>query len=83
MINLKLYHVSNVEVRNPKIFNILRAMDFGSGFYSTTSEQQAGRWAKVVTKRRRKGKPTVNIYEFDESKIGNIKTLKFEMPNEE
>ncbi len=80
---MKLYHGSNVEVRNPKIFSILRAMDFGPGFYLTTSEQQAGRWAKVVTRRRAKGEPIVNIYEFDESKIENIEILKFEIPNEE
>ena len=49
---MKLYHGSNVEVRNPKIHPNLRALDFGAGFYLTSSEAQAIRWAKIVVRRR-------------------------------
>jgi len=58
---MKLYHGSNVEVRNPKIHSNLRALDFGAGFYLTSSEAQAIRWAKIVARRRGIGKPILNI----------------------
>jgi hypothetical protein len=35
--HLELYHGSNVEVKNPKVRQNLRALDFGSGFYLTSS----------------------------------------------
>ena len=38
---MKLYHGNNVEVKNPKIINSNRALDFGKGFYLTTSLEKA------------------------------------------
>lgn len=32
-----LHHGSNVEVREPKILNPNRGLDFGHGFYTTTN----------------------------------------------
>lgn len=80
---LKLYHGSNVEVKNPKIRSNLRALDFGAGFYLTSSEQQAVKWAKSVVKRRKKGTPTLNTYEVDEMKMKTLKILKFEISSAE
>ena len=80
---MKLYHGSNVEVRNPKIHPNLRASDFGAGFYLTSSEAQAIRLAKIVEKRRGTGKPILNIYEFDEAKIMTLKVQKFEIADAE
>ena len=34
---MKLYHGSNVEVKNPQVFESDRKLDFGTGFYVTTS----------------------------------------------
>ena len=34
---MKLYHGSNVEVKNPQVFEADRKLDFGTGFYVTTS----------------------------------------------
>ena len=59
-----LYHGSNMKVEKPEIRKNLRALDFGAGFYLTTSKLQAEKWAKSVAKRRRGGEPTLNIYEF-------------------
>jgi hypothetical protein len=76
-----LYHGSNMEVSNPKILSKLRALDFGAGFYLTSSKEQAIRWAKTVAKRRKTGNPTLNIYEFDEGISMDLKSLKFDAPN--
>jgi hypothetical protein len=38
---MKLYHGSNMEVARPKILERLRALDFGAGFYLTSSYEQA------------------------------------------
>ena len=38
---MKLYHGSNVAVKQPKIIVSDRRLDFGTGFYLTTSYKQA------------------------------------------
>ena len=73
-----LYHGSNVEVKCPIIKEKLRALDFGAGFYLTSSKQQAERWAKTVTKRRRLGIATLNVYDLDEKQLDLIEVLRFE-----
>lgn len=80
---MKLYHGSNVAVEKPIIKSNLRALDFGAGFYLTSSEAQAVKWAKSVTKRRKTGKATVNIYQIDANKLANLRVLKFEEANGE
>lgn len=78
---MKLYHGSNVEVSSPKIYPNLRALDFGAGFYLSSSKTQAIRWARTVTKRRRVGNPILNIYEFDGINFKNLRVLRFEIAN--
>lgn len=80
---MKLYHGSNVEVRKPVLKKNLRAMDFGAGFYLTSSKQQAMRWAKTVTRRRNIGAATLNIYDIGEKDLDTIKVLRFESANAE
>ncbi|WP_455010597.1 DUF3990 domain-containing protein [Oribacterium sinus] len=41
---MKLFHGSNVVVQTPKILSGLRALDFGAGFYLTSSRLQAQKW---------------------------------------
>ncbi|MDR2571484.1 MAG: DUF3990 domain-containing protein [Oscillospiraceae bacterium] len=62
---IRLYHGSNIDVETPILINQSRGLDFGSGFYLTTSEAQAMRFAEIVVKRRKKGVATVSIYDFD------------------
>ena len=81
MSNLELYHGSNLEVRNPKILPNLRALDFGAGFYLTSSKKQASTWAKSVAKRRGTGIATVNVYSANAEKLNQVKILKFETAN--
>lgn len=48
-----LYHGSNVLVSKPKILVTNRMLDFGAGFYTTSSKEQAMSWAKIQTIRRK------------------------------
>ena len=78
---MKLYHGSNMAVKTPQLLTPDRRLDFGMGFYLTSSLEQAERWAELTTKRRGSGVPTVTVYEFDESKLARMKLLKFEKAN--
>ena len=67
-----LYHGSNVEVSNPQILESDRRLDFGKGFYLTSSYEQAKRWAELTVKRRETGKATVSVFVFDDTDpVGN------------
>ena len=72
-----LYHGSNIGVTEPQIIVSNRALDFGAGFYTTSSEDQAIRWAKLQALRRGKGVPTVSVYEFDDTKTAALSVLRF------
>lgn len=77
-----LFHGSNTIVKEPRVIESNRFLDFGPGFYTTTNKDQAINFAqKVVT--RRKGVPTVNTYELDENNIKGFKIKRFDGPNEE
>lgn len=78
---ITLYHGSNVTVDMPKILPKLRALDFGGGFYLTSSYAQAERWAKVIFKRRQAGQPIVNIYTFDDELAIALNVLQFKDAN--
>lgn len=79
-----LYHGSNVEVASPRIIASNRMLDFGPGFYTTSSLKQAERWAFLQAKRRRIGKAIITVYEFDEKALcDELKILAFDSANEE
>ena len=42
----KVYHGSVEEVRNPEMRQPNRSLDYGSGFYTTTSYEQAKKWVE-------------------------------------
>ena len=60
-----IYHGSTVLVEKPEIRISDSFLDFGTGFYTTTSEHQAERWAKIKMRRESKNIGYVSIYEFD------------------
>ncbi len=72
-----LYHGSNIEVLNPQILESDRRLDFGKGFYLTSSFEQAKRWAELTVKRRETGKATVSVFEFDDTSVSDLKILRF------
>ncbi|WP_290004248.1 DUF3990 domain-containing protein [Faucicola atlantae] len=78
---ITLYHGSNVTVEMPKILPKLRALDFGCGFYLTSSYAQAERWARLIFKRRQAGQPIVNIYSFDDELSIALNVLQFKDAN--
>ncbi len=79
---MKLYHGSNMVVDAPRILGRLRALDFGVGFYCTSSKQQAMKWARSVVKRRQEGKAVVNSYEIDDAHLSSGTVLTFGAPTE-
>lgn len=77
-----LYHGSNVEVREPRLLQIQRVLDFGKGFYTTSDLTQAINWAKRTAKRRACGTPVVSVYEIDECAFDKLKILSFNSADE-
>lgn len=61
-----LYHGSIEQVKKPEIRRTNRALDYGSGFYATTSERQATLWVKRKLGQK-SGTGYVNVYELDET----------------
>lgn len=77
-----LYHGSIEIVDNPKIRIPSRSLDYGYGFYTTTSFKQAEDWVK---RKLNANSPIgyVNVYELDEDLVKSLKTLLFESPTED
>lgn len=73
-----LYHGSPQIVSEPRILIPHRTLDYGVGFYTTTSEQQARDWA--LRRLSNKEHAYVNVYEFDESSAAQLKRLNFSNP---
>ena len=59
---MQLYHGSNAAVENPQLIEQTKGLDFGPGFYLTTSKKQAARFSKIIASRRKTGVPTVWSY---------------------
>ena len=78
-----LYHGSNIEVRSPRIIVSTRTLDFGAGFYTTSSKKQALTWASIQTRRRNQGLATVSVYQFEETELSTLSILRFESPSRE
>lgn len=77
-----LYHGSNMEVKEPKLIEQNRFLDFGNGFYTTTNKNQTDNFAKKVASRRG-GNPIINTYELDENILKNFKVKHFLFPDED
>lgn len=79
---MKIYHGSLEEVESPKILMPNRKLDYGNGFYATTSEKQAREWAERRMLEMHSECGYVNVYELDEEKLLELKSLIFSEPNE-
>lgn len=78
---IKLYHGSLEIVVSPEIREPNRTLDYGEGFYLTSSMGQAEAWVR----RKLNGDITlgyVNIYEYDNNTEAMFETLAFEHPDE-
>jgi len=79
-----IYHGSDIPVKAPKILISNRLLDFGEGFYTTSSLEQAQRWAKRVREVKKTEEQIVSIYEFDAYKAEkSLKIIKFDSPGQE
>ncbi|MEZ3591622.1 MAG: DUF3990 domain-containing protein [Muribaculaceae bacterium] len=78
---MKLYHGSIERVETPEIREPNRTLDYGAGFYLTSSHKQAEDWVR----RKFKGEATrgwVNIYEYDVIVEVGLSVLSFDEPDE-
>lgn len=77
------YHGSDTIVDTPRILEAKRPLDFGGGFYVTTSEAQAKSWTIKVTYRNNNNHRCVNRYEFDLEKAKlELVVIYFEIADE-
>ena len=77
------FHGSDTIVDKPRILDAKRPLDFGGGFYTTTSEIQAKNWAIKVSYRNNTIQKYINKYEFnlDDAK-NNLNVIVFEKADE-
>lgn len=79
---MKLYHGSIDCVESPEIRIPNRTLDYGAGFYLTSSHEQAENWV------RRKFKGGVvsgwlNVYKYDSDTESELSVLSFDKPDEQ
>lgn len=79
---MKLYHGSVEIVAQPEIRLSDRTLDYGNGFYTTTSCRQAEDWVSRRMSEQRLAQGFVNIFEFDESALQTLNCLIFHSPTE-
>ncbi len=77
---MTLYHGSLEIVEHPLIREANRPLDFGTGFYTTTSLQQARRWVKLRMEQNNVSHGYINRYEYTPQK--GLKTRRFQSANE-
>ncbi|MBR4435659.1 MAG: DUF3990 domain-containing protein [Clostridia bacterium] len=74
-----IYHGSTVPVEHPEIRQSEAFLDFGTGFYMTTSYEQAERWTRIKMRRTNAEIGYVSVYEFDyESAKLEAEVFKFD-----
>jgi len=76
-----IYHGSLDIVSKPEIRMPNRTLDYGSGFYTTTSLEQATLWVKRKMQEKKVSKGYVNSYSLNLT--DDISLLRFEAPTEE
>jgi len=63
---ITLYHGTNCDITRPNPRKGSIGTDFGQGFYLTPDMESARRMASAVCDRKRSGRRTIHVYEFDE-----------------
>ena len=80
---MKIYHGSIEKVESPEIRESNRTLDYGQGFYTTTSYEQAEAWVRRRMNEKRTSRGYVCVYELNEDALEGLATLIFEQPTEE
>lgn len=77
-----LYHGSLEIVKEPEIREPNRTLDYGKGFYLTSSYEQAEKWVRSKLKQTLT-QGFVNVYEYDQSLESVLKVLDFPTASDE
>ena len=80
---MMVYHGSLEIVAHPAILRPNRRLDYGEGFYTTTSEKQAKEWVERRMFEQYANAGYINVYEFDYTAMPSLKTLIFPEPSRE
>ena len=78
---MRLYHGSNCAFKEIDLSACRPNKDFGKGFYLTPDLTGAEKMARRTVKRYG-GRPSVMTFEFDKSKLDELRTKWFRMPDE-
>lgn len=81
---MELYHGSNIEIAVPEIRESSRRLDFGTGFYTTSSFDQAKRWSLNKAKLEKSSDAVVSVYSVPDDLlcVETLKILNFEKADE-
>ena len=80
---ITVYHGSLERVETPEIRPSNRTLDYGSGFYTTTSYEQAEAWVKRRMEEHKAIRGYVNEYTLNKDKVKGLNQLSFDEPTEE
>ena len=80
---MKIYHGSLEVVEHPIILKPNRKLDYGDGFYTTTSKKQAKEWVERRMLEKHSTCGHINVYEFDDKMLPELNCIIFPEPNEE
>ena len=81
---ITLYHGSNCIIRQPEIREPNRTLDFGKGFYLTSSKEQATDWVRRKIELNTFSKGYVNEYSFQRNDaMQTLRVKTFDHPSDE
>jgi len=82
---VELYHGGELPVLVPRVVSprANRPLDFGSGFYATTSLDQAKRWVAIRIRQRVYSRGFVSRFLFDAESAARLDVLRFNGQGEE
>lgn len=80
---MKIYHGSIEIVEKPEIRESNRTLDYGQGFYTTSSYEQAEAWVRRRMAEKKTSQGYVCVYELNEAAMQEMNTLLFDTPTEE
>ena len=80
---MKVYHGSIEMVKTPEIREPNRTLDYGAGFYATTSHEQALRFVQRRMREHKTDKGFIYVFELKEQLLEKLNFLSFDAPTEE
>ena len=80
---MRVYHGSLERVPTPEIRQATRTLDYGTGFYATTSAKQAEDWVRKRMRDSGARKGYVYEYELDSEAVKQFHCAFFDSPTDE